>query len=133
MGYHLTSAKSSHEGQKPRARFYYGEAIDPPAPNIGSAGPPIALFVYPICVQLLDRASESYWIGKDKTLRGGAIVRQRRDGAVYVWTDDVFINLILTVDFKRGPAAVNELRGVGQVSGHISPSDPLPPPDFSKC
>jgi hypothetical protein len=71
--------------------------------------------------------------GKVETVRGGAIMVQVKSGEVYVWTGDVRVIIFYLVDVAEGKRAVEELRGTGQVSGHIGPGDPLPPPDFSRC
>jgi hypothetical protein len=45
----------------------------------------------------------------------------------------VVVVIHVIVNTTQGRRAVEQLRGIGRVSGHIRPGDPLPPPDFSRC
>jgi hypothetical protein len=58
---------------------------------------------------------------------------QVKSGEVHVWTGDVRVQIVMEVDTTKGKQAATQLRGIGQVSGHVGPDDPLPPPDFSRC
>lgn len=66
-------------------------------------------------------------------VRGSALMLQEVDGTIELWTGDVRVTILALVDTKQGRRAVDTLRGIGQVSGHIGPGDPLPPPNFSRC
>lgn len=108
--------------------FGYGDCIIP----AGSSACPIPVLIKtePICLTRPNTVAGAMKASSLVTVRGSAQMLRFADGHLRLWTGRVSIYISAPVNAELTSQMVLQLKGLNT---EVSPSEALPPPDFSSC